>query len=132
MITDGESHDSPDLQKAVEDSEKDNITLYAIAVSITLYAIAVSIANIVESVLWPSDALSESVLWLSGAGLLQPPRHQPRGLPQRDQVHCHRPRRTLLQRDGRVGPQRHRRRPGREDLQSRGCVCVCPLLVVRR
>ncbi|XP_042560423.1 integrin alpha-11 [Clupea harengus] len=32
VITDGESHDSPDLQKAVEDSEKDNITLYAIAV----------------------------------------------------------------------------------------------------
>ncbi|XP_048112061.1 integrin alpha-11-like [Alosa alosa] len=32
VITDGESHDSPDLQKVVEDSEKDNITLYAIAV----------------------------------------------------------------------------------------------------
>lgn len=43
VVTDGESHDSPDLQQAVEDSEKDNITLYAIAVStcnydITLYA----------------------------------------------------------------------------------------------
>ncbi|XP_039504103.1 integrin alpha-11 [Pimephales promelas] len=32
VITDGESHDSPDLQKAVEESEKDNITLYGIAV----------------------------------------------------------------------------------------------------
>lgn len=34
VITDGESHDSPDLKKAVEDSEKDNITLYGIAVSL--------------------------------------------------------------------------------------------------
>uniref|UniRef100_W5UJ85 Integrin alpha-11 n=1 Tax=Ictalurus punctatus TaxID=7998 RepID=W5UJ85_ICTPU len=32
VITDGESHDSPDLKEAVEDSEKDNITLYGIAV----------------------------------------------------------------------------------------------------
>uniref|UniRef100_A0A4W5QIK9 Integrin subunit alpha 11 n=1 Tax=Hucho hucho TaxID=62062 RepID=A0A4W5QIK9_9TELE len=32
VITDGESHDSPDLQKAMEDSESDNITTYAIAV----------------------------------------------------------------------------------------------------
>uniref|UniRef100_A0A4W4GRA0 VWFA domain-containing protein n=1 Tax=Electrophorus electricus TaxID=8005 RepID=A0A4W4GRA0_ELEEL len=32
VITDGESHDSPDLQKVVEESEKDNITLYGIAV----------------------------------------------------------------------------------------------------
>uniref|UniRef100_A0A674B7A4 Integrin subunit alpha 11 n=1 Tax=Salmo trutta TaxID=8032 RepID=A0A674B7A4_SALTR len=32
VITDGESHDSPDLQKAMEDSEADNITMYAIAV----------------------------------------------------------------------------------------------------
>ncbi|XP_028813944.1 integrin alpha-11-like isoform X2 [Denticeps clupeoides] len=32
VITDGESHDSPDLEKAVEDSERDNITLYGIAV----------------------------------------------------------------------------------------------------
>ncbi|XP_026094298.1 integrin alpha-11-like [Carassius auratus] len=32
VITDGESHDSPNLRRAVEDSEKDNITLYAIAV----------------------------------------------------------------------------------------------------
>lgn len=34
VITDGESHDSPDLKKAVEESEKDNITLYGIAVSL--------------------------------------------------------------------------------------------------
>lgn len=34
VITDGESHDSPDLKEAVEDSEKDNITLYGIAVSL--------------------------------------------------------------------------------------------------
>lgn len=34
MITDGESHDSPDLQQAIEDSEKDEITRYAIAVSL--------------------------------------------------------------------------------------------------
>lgn len=34
VITDGESHDSPDLNKAVEESEKDNITLYGIAVSL--------------------------------------------------------------------------------------------------
>ncbi|KAJ0029030.1 hypothetical protein NQD34_004027 [Periophthalmus magnuspinnatus] len=32
VITDGESHDSPDLQDAVGQSHKDNITLYAIAV----------------------------------------------------------------------------------------------------
>nr|XP_055049369.1 integrin alpha-11 [Misgurnus anguillicaudatus] len=32
VITDGESHDSPDLKDAVEESEKDNITLYGIAV----------------------------------------------------------------------------------------------------
>ncbi|XP_063052513.1 integrin alpha-11-like [Engraulis encrasicolus] len=32
VITDGESHDSVDLQQAVEDSERDNITLYGIAV----------------------------------------------------------------------------------------------------
>ncbi|KAL2093430.1 hypothetical protein ACEWY4_010742 [Coilia grayii] len=32
VITDGESHDSIDLRQAVEDSERDNITLYAIAV----------------------------------------------------------------------------------------------------
>uniref|UniRef100_A0AAV2KX47 VWFA domain-containing protein n=1 Tax=Knipowitschia caucasica TaxID=637954 RepID=A0AAV2KX47_KNICA len=32
VITDGESHDSPDLQQAVEQSERENITLYAIAV----------------------------------------------------------------------------------------------------
>lgn len=34
VITDGESHDNPDLKKAVEESEKDNITLYGIAVSL--------------------------------------------------------------------------------------------------
>lgn len=34
MITDGESHDSADLQQAIEDSEKDGITRYAIAVSL--------------------------------------------------------------------------------------------------
>ncbi|KAL7980248.1 hypothetical protein Chor_001516 [Crotalus horridus] len=32
VITDGESHDSPDLEKAIEGSEKDNVTRYAIAV----------------------------------------------------------------------------------------------------
>ncbi|KAK1158050.1 integrin alpha-11-like isoform X1 [Acipenser oxyrinchus oxyrinchus] len=32
VITDGESHDSPDLEKVIKDSEKDNITRYAIAV----------------------------------------------------------------------------------------------------
>ena len=36
VITDGESHDSPDLQRAIEDSEKDGITRYAIAVSLPL------------------------------------------------------------------------------------------------
>lgn len=34
VITDGESHDSPDLQQAIEDSERDGITRYAIAVSL--------------------------------------------------------------------------------------------------
>lgn len=34
VITDGESHDSVDLQQAIEDSEKDGITRYAIAVSL--------------------------------------------------------------------------------------------------
>lgn len=33
VITDGESHDSPDLEKVIEDSEKDNVTRYAVAVS---------------------------------------------------------------------------------------------------
>lgn len=33
VITDGESHDSPQLVQAVGDSERDNITMYAIAVS---------------------------------------------------------------------------------------------------
>lgn len=35
VITDGESHDSPQLVQAVGDSERDNITMYAIAVSPT-------------------------------------------------------------------------------------------------
>lgn len=34
VITDGESHDSADLQQVIEDSENDGITRYAIAVSI--------------------------------------------------------------------------------------------------
>lgn len=34
VITDGESHDSADLPQAIEDSEKDGITRYAIAVSL--------------------------------------------------------------------------------------------------
>lgn len=34
VITDGESHDSPQLVQAVADSEKDNVTMYAIAVSL--------------------------------------------------------------------------------------------------
>lgn len=37
VITDGESHDSPDLKTAVEESEKDNITLYGIAVSLLYF-----------------------------------------------------------------------------------------------
>uniref|UniRef100_A0A670JHX3 Integrin subunit alpha 11 n=1 Tax=Podarcis muralis TaxID=64176 RepID=A0A670JHX3_PODMU len=32
VITDGESHDSPDLEKVIEGSEKDNVTRYAVAV----------------------------------------------------------------------------------------------------
>ncbi|XP_074989355.1 integrin alpha-11 isoform X1 [Caretta caretta] len=32
VITDGESHDSPDLEKVIENSEKDNVTRYAVAV----------------------------------------------------------------------------------------------------
>lgn len=35
VMTDGESHDSPQLVQAVADSERDNITLYAIAVSLS-------------------------------------------------------------------------------------------------
>lgn len=34
VITDGESHDSQNLQQAIEDSEKEGITRYAIAVSL--------------------------------------------------------------------------------------------------
>lgn len=34
VITDGESHDSPNLKQAIEDSERDGITRYAIAVSL--------------------------------------------------------------------------------------------------
>ena len=37
VITDGESHDSPDLQQVIEDCEKDGITRYAIAVSVHWY-----------------------------------------------------------------------------------------------
>lgn len=33
VITDGESHDSADLQQVIKDCEKDGITRYAIAVS---------------------------------------------------------------------------------------------------
>lgn len=33
VITDGESHDSPDLKKVIEDCEEEEITRYAIAVS---------------------------------------------------------------------------------------------------
>lgn len=36
VITDGESHDSPQLVEAMADSERDNITTYAIAVSSSL------------------------------------------------------------------------------------------------
>ncbi|XP_066491479.1 integrin alpha-11 [Tiliqua scincoides] len=32
VITDGESHDSPDLEKVIEGSERDNVTRYAVAV----------------------------------------------------------------------------------------------------
>ncbi|XP_060770564.1 integrin alpha-11 isoform X3 [Neoarius graeffei] len=39
VITDGESHDSPDLKKAVEESEKDNITLYGIADGVLVGAV---------------------------------------------------------------------------------------------
>lgn len=38
VITDGESHDSPQLLQAVADSERDNVTMYAIAVSRPLCA----------------------------------------------------------------------------------------------
>lgn len=37
VITDGESHDSPHLLQAVADSERENITMYAIAVSPSLH-----------------------------------------------------------------------------------------------
>lgn len=33
VITDGESHDSPDLDRVIQQSEKDNVTRYAVAVS---------------------------------------------------------------------------------------------------
>lgn len=33
VITDGESHDSPDLEKVIQQSERDNVTRYAVAVS---------------------------------------------------------------------------------------------------
>lgn len=39
VITDGESHDSADLKQAIEDSEKDDITRYAIAVSLKVESI---------------------------------------------------------------------------------------------
>lgn len=35
VITDGESHDSQNLKQAIEDSEKEGITRYAIAVSLS-------------------------------------------------------------------------------------------------
>lgn len=37
VITDGESHDSPQLVQAVADSERDNVTMYAIAVSLSCW-----------------------------------------------------------------------------------------------
>lgn len=33
VITDGESHDSPDLEEVIQQSERDNVTRYAVAVS---------------------------------------------------------------------------------------------------
>lgn len=33
VITDGESHDSPDLERVIQQSERDNVTRYAVAVS---------------------------------------------------------------------------------------------------
>lgn len=38
VITDGESHDSPNLKQVIEDSEKDGITRYAIAVSLPAFS----------------------------------------------------------------------------------------------
>lgn len=40
VITDGESHDSPDLQHVIEESEKDGITRYAIAVCPAFFALS--------------------------------------------------------------------------------------------
>ena len=39
VITDGESHDSPDLEKVIQQSERDNVTRYAVAVSSVLPAL---------------------------------------------------------------------------------------------
>lgn len=42
VVTDGESHDSPDLQRVIEDSEDDDIIRYAIAVSLPCLGLLLS------------------------------------------------------------------------------------------
>lgn len=70
VITDGESHDSPDLQQAIEDSEKDGITRYAIAVSLLLRLFAWFIRHApfswLRSLVIPFKSLSKSkaiIVW---------------------------------------------------------------------
>lgn len=67
VITDGESHDSQHLLQAVASSERDNITMYAIAVS-PRAAAAAAPAPTAPSLLPVRPA---------GSWLLQPARNQP-------------------------------------------------------
>lgn len=92
VMTDGESHDSPQLVQAVADSERDNITLYAIAVSLSRLTCPLPLV-LPSPPSCPTSVVSGSP---PGPGLLQPSRNQPRNLPQRNQVHRQRPRREAL------------------------------------
>ncbi|KAF3832910.1 hypothetical protein F7725_026575 [Dissostichus mawsoni] len=62
VITDGESHDSPDLQQAIEDSEKDGITRYAIAVNDNHFFNVTDESALKDIV----DALGERIFSLEG------------------------------------------------------------------
>lgn len=114
VITDGESHDSLQLPQAVADSERDNITMYAIAVSPSVFAFPKH----------PDSWFGLSEIFVcaappAGSRLLQPSGNQLGGLSEGNQVYCQRPgREALLQRDGRVGAKGYRGRTGRKDFLS--------------
>lgn len=52
VITDGESHDSPDLKRVIETSERENITRYAVAVSTSANSLHRKVTIFSELNLW--------------------------------------------------------------------------------